>query len=233
MAKIVGYLRVSTLEQGKSGLGLDAQRAAIERYAESENHTIIGWFQDVMSGKVDNRPELEKALKTCRIYRAKLVVAKLDRLSRNMSTIVTLLAKYKTEDKKESRIVAADSPNDSTFMLHIKATVAQDEREKISERTKAALQQKKARGFTLGNPNGAAALKRTGYGNGAGTAAVIAKANDAAIELQETIAMIQGKGFTTLQGIANELMAMEVPTARGGNVWYPSMVKNLLARLAA
>jgi DNA invertase Pin-like site-specific DNA recombinase len=224
--KIVGYLRVSTDEQGKSGLGLEAQKMAIESYANSAGALIIGWHTDIMSGKIDARPALHQALKQCRLYNATLVVAKVDRLSRKMSTICTLL-------EGDVSIIAADSPNDSTFILHIKASVAQEEREKISQRTKAALAAKKAQGFKLGNPNSTAVLRAANHGNGAGIIANKAKADTYALRVIEVIDQIKAEGVTTLTGIAAVLTAREVPTARGGTAWQAVTVKRIIDRVAA
>jgi DNA invertase Pin-like site-specific DNA recombinase len=147
MASIVPYYRVSTEKQGGTGLGMDAQKALIARYTESTNATVLQEFQEVETGKGNglDRPELVKAIAFAKRHKAKLVIGKLDRLGRNVHFISGLM---------ESGVdfVAADSPGDDRFILHIKAAVAEDEARKISDRTKAALAALKARGVTLGTP---------------------------------------------------------------------------------
>jgi DNA invertase Pin-like site-specific DNA recombinase len=159
-AKLVAYERVSTARQGKSGLGLEAQRKAIEDYAATKGGTILARFTEVESGRKNDRPELEKALQLARITGATLVIAKLDRLSRNAAFLLTL------RDAGVS-FVACDMPEANDLTVGIMALVAQQEREAISRRTKEALAAAKARGVKLGNPNGAAALRRAGKGGAA------------------------------------------------------------------
>ena len=142
-SKFVVYLRVSTAKQGRSGLGLEAQREAVQRFvAERGGKIIAPEFIETESGKRNDRPELAKALKRCRATRANLVVAKLDRLSRNAAFLMTL---------RDSGVqfVAADLPEANTMTVGVMAVVAQYEREAISARTKAALAAAKARGTGL------------------------------------------------------------------------------------
>ena len=143
--KFVAYYRVSTDKQGRSGLGLEAQLATVENYAARSGGDIIASFQEVESGKRSDRPELLKALALCRQKKATLIIAKLDRLSRNVAFIANLM---------ESRVefVACDMPEANKLTLHIMAAMAQHEREATSQRTKEALQAAKARGQRLGNP---------------------------------------------------------------------------------
>src|SRR5665213_1755839 len=141
--KFVSYLRVSTAKQGRSGLGLEAQREAVRQFVAARGGKIIApEFVEVETGKRNDRPDLEKALKRCRLTGATLVVAKLDRLSRNAAFLMTL------RDSGVS-FVAADLPEANTMTVGVMAVVAQHEREAISQRTKAALAAARARGKTL------------------------------------------------------------------------------------
>jgi DNA invertase Pin-like site-specific DNA recombinase len=144
--KFVAYFRVSTDKQGKSGLGLEAQRQAVLQFLDGGSWSLVGEFTEVESGKRNERPELEKALGACKRQRAKLVIAKLDRLSRNLAFIATLM-------DSGVEFVAVDNPHANKLTVHILAAVAQHEREMIAQRTKDALQAAKARGVVLGNPN--------------------------------------------------------------------------------
>ena len=150
--KLVAYERVSTARQGRSGLGLEAQRKAIDDFAASRGAEVIGRFTEVESGSKDARPELSKALHLAKLTGATLVIAKLDRLSRNAVFLLTL---------RDSgvRFLAVDMPEANDLTVGIMALVAQQEREAISRRTTEALAAAKARGVVLGNPNGAAALR--------------------------------------------------------------------------
>lgn len=143
----IGYVRVSTAKQGQSGLGLQAQRDAVMSYVGDVGGHLVDTVTEVQSGAKEDRTGLEQALLQCELTGSTLVVAKLDRLSRNFSQIAKLL------EMTYVRIICADSPNDDSFVLRIKAAVAAEERQKISERTRAALAAKKKAGFKLGNPN--------------------------------------------------------------------------------
>ena len=144
--KFVAYFRVSTDKQGKSGLGLDAQRHAVQQYLNGGTWSLIGEFTEIESGKRNERPELAKALAACKRQKAKLVIAKLDRLSRNLAFIATLM-------DSGVEFIAVDNPHANKLTVHILAAVAQHEREVIAQRTKDALQAAKARGVVLGNPS--------------------------------------------------------------------------------
>jgi DNA invertase Pin-like site-specific DNA recombinase len=222
--KIVTYLRVSTARQGDSGLGLEAQRAAIESYATARNASIVKEFVEIESGKNNQRPQLAAALHLAKVTGSVLVIAKLDRLSRNAAFLLTL---------RDSgvRFVAADMPDANDLTVGIMALVAQQEREAISKRTKDALDAYKARGGKLGNPNGAAALKRAGKGNDDAVSAIKTKADAYAADLKPVIDDIKSKGIVSLGGIAKELNARHIKTARDGE-WHKATVANLLARLA-
>src|SRR2546429_6057628 len=156
--KFVAYFRVSTDRQGKSGLGLEAQRKSVRDYLDGGRWSLVAEFTEIESGKHNDRPGLVKAPAGCKKQKARLVIAKLDRLSRNLAFIATLM-------DSGVEFTAVDNPHANKLTIHILAAVAQHEREMISERTKAALQAAKARGKQLGNPRLAEAAKR-------GTAAV-------------------------------------------------------------
>src|SRR6056297_2790124 len=206
--KLVAYERVSTARQGKSGLGLEAQRKAIDDYANSKGGAILARFTEVESGRKNDRPELEKALQLARITGATLVIAKLDRLSRNAAFLLTL------RDAGVS-FVACDMPEANDLTVGIMALVAQQEREAISRRTKEALAAAKARGVKLGNPNGAAALRRAGKGGAALRDTVRQNADEHARALAPVIAELQAAGHTTLRALAAELNARHIRTRRG------------------
>lgn len=142
----IAYYRVSTAEQGQSGLGLEAQKSSVEKFVESSNGKIIEQFTEVESGKRNDRPELDKALKLAKKHKAVLIIAKLDRLSRNLAFIATL-------QDAGVKFVCVDMPEANETMIQFMAIFAQHERKMISQRTKEGLQAAKARGKVLGNPN--------------------------------------------------------------------------------
>src|SRR5215469_1774045 len=154
--KFVSYLRVSTDRQGRSGLGLEAQRKAVEDFLNGGRWELLAEFVEIETGKKDDRPKLHKALQRCKVTGATLVIAKLDRLSRNLAFIAAL-------QDSGARFVAADMLEANETMIQFMAVIAQHERKAISARTKAALAAAKARGKKLGNPN-LAALQATGAG---------------------------------------------------------------------
>ena len=221
--RIVGYERVSTTRQGASGLGLAAQRQAIEAFVASCGGNPLARFTEVESGRNPDRPELARALHLARVTGALLVIARLDRLSRNAAFLLTL---------KDSgvKFAAADMPEANDLTVGVMALVAQAEREAISRRTKEALAVARARGVKLGNPNGAAALRRAGKGGAALRAAVSANADAHARDLAPVIADIRAGGATSLRAIAAELNARGMQTRRGGR-WHVSNTGNLLERL--
>lgn len=224
--KIVSYCRVSTDRQGDSGLGLEAQRDRIQGYAASRNARILKEFVEVESGKAStNRPELLAALHLAKVTGSVLVISKMDRLSRNAAFLLTL---------RDSgvKFVAADMPDANELTVGIMALVAQQEREAISTRTKEALEVAKKRGTKLGNPNGAAALKRAGKGNVAGVEAIKAKADSHAEDLRPVVEHFKASGITSLGAITKALNDGDFKTPRGKQ-WHKTSVANLLARLAA
>ena len=221
--KIVSYLRVSTVKQGQSGLGLEAQAAAIDAYVEHRRARILGRFVEVESGKHNDRPELVKALHLAKVTGATLVIAKLDRLSRNAAFLLAL-------QDSGVKFVAADMPEANELTVGIMALVAQQEREAISRRTKEALRAAKARGRRLGNPNGAEALRRAQRGNAAGVEAIKRQADRHAENLRPVIDALAKDHIASLGAIATALNDRGMLTPRGGR-WHKSSVQNLLARL--
>lgn len=224
MCKVVAYFRVSTDGQGRSGLGLDAQREAVSRLCQSRGWKIVAEFTEVESGKRSDRPQLQAAMHRAKVTGGTLVVAKLDRLSRSVAFLSAL-------QDSGGRFIAADMPEANELTVHIMAAVAQAERKAISRRTVEALAAAKARGTKLGNPNGAAALRRAAKGNGAAIETVKANAAERAADLAPVIADIRAGGATSLPAIARELNGRGIVTPRGGK-WHPSSVSNLLSRLA-
>lgn len=211
-AQFIAYYRVSTDRQGRSGLGLDAQREAVQRYLAGIGGNLAGEFTEVETGKRNDRPELQKALATCRRRRGtRLVIAKLDRLSRNVAFIATMM-------NSNVEFIAVDNPHATRLTLHILAAVAEHEREMISIRTKAALQAAKARGTILGR-HGAEHLAPAHH----------AAAKARAEELRPILAELSGK---STRQIAAELTARGIPTLRGGR-WQAQSVANVLRHLAA
>jgi DNA invertase Pin-like site-specific DNA recombinase len=227
MSKIVCYLRVSTEQQGSSGLGLEAQQAAVVRYASSIGADILQTFTEVETGKLNARPQLTQALHLVKVTGATLVIAKLDRLSRNASFLLNL-------QEAKVRFVAADMPEANNLTVGFMALIAQYEAEAISKRTKDALQEKKKQlaveGKRLGNPNGAAALLKAGKGNTAALSAIKTKADSHAANLLPVLEALKAEGITSLGGIAKALNQRGMLTPRGG-VWHKTSVSNLMARM--
>jgi DNA invertase Pin-like site-specific DNA recombinase len=236
MRKFVSYLRVSTDKQGRSGLGLEAQRAAVASYLNGGQWKLVKEYVEVESGKNDKRPQLQKALHHAKVTGATLVIAKLDRLSRNVAFIDNL-------QESEVPFVCADMPEANQTMISFMAVMAKHERQATSDRTRRALQavkmleaipamakaRRNADKKPLGNPNGARALRRAGKGNAAAIAAIKAKADRHAQDILPIVDDIRASGVSTLLGIAAELNARGILTARKGQ-WYPTSVRNLLAR---
>ena len=221
--RFVAYERVSTARQGASGLGLEAQRKTIVDFAAVRGAEVLARFTEVESGRKVDRPELQAALHLAKVTGATLVIAKLHRLSRNAAFLLTL---------RDSgvRFLAVDMPEANDLTVGIMALVAEAEREAISRRTKEALAVAKARGVKLGNPNGAAALKRAGKGGVALRTAVAANADRHAKDLEPVVEDLHRQGITSLRGIATALRARGMLTRRGGR-WDVSNVRNLLERI--
>jgi DNA invertase Pin-like site-specific DNA recombinase len=216
--RFVAYYRVSTDRQGRSGLGLKAQQKAVRDYLDGGAWEIIAEFVEVESGKRADRPELALALDACRKHKAKLVIAKLDRLSRNLAFIAALM-------ESGVEFVAVDNPHANKLTIHILAAVAEHEREAISERTKAALAAARARGTKLGTPDPAGAVARMGEALRAQTARFAAN-------VMPIIREVQGAGHKSANAIAKQLNARKVATARGGQ-WTHVQVRQIIKRSAA
>lgn len=211
----VAYLRVSTVRQGESGLGLAAQRAAVEAFARQHGGAIEASYVEVETGKRSDRPELARALCTARKARATLLIAKLDRLARNVAFIANLM-------DAGVEFLACDQPFASRLTLHILAAVAEDEARRISERTKAALQAAKACGRKLGSPIAAKTVAKAR----AARSAYAAKANATTLAV---IREVQKSGVASLVGIARTLEARGVKTPAGRSQWQAVQVSRLLA----
>lgn len=230
-SKFVAYLRVSTAEQGASGLGLDAQGAAIAAYVSSCGGDLLASFVEIESGKRNDRPKLREALDRCKLTGAKLIVAKLDRLGRRLRLLADLM-------EGEVELVVCDQPGASALLLHILGAIAEEEARTISLRTKAALGSIKAKldkgelhtsrrsgksVARLGNPRGLSAPRPD-----LGTAAVVARANDHAAKVGPLVKELRAAGFS-YGAIAERLAAQQVETARGG-AWTPMGVKRIADR---
>jgi DNA invertase Pin-like site-specific DNA recombinase len=221
--QIVAYLRVSTAKQGISGLGLEAQRAAVMSYAAAGGHRLVAEFVEIESGKKADRPELTTALTACRLHRATLVIAKLDRLARNVAFIANLM-------DGGVDFVACDMPHANRLTLHLLAAIAEHEREMISQRTKAALAAAKARGVKLGNPNGAAGLKPHIMLAVARSIKVRReKADRHATAVKDIIHRLHDDGMS-LRASAAELNRLQIPSPRG-KLWNGQQVRRTLARV--
>jgi DNA invertase Pin-like site-specific DNA recombinase len=216
--KFVSYLRVSTARQGASGLGLEAQRAAVAGYLNGGDWTLVQEVLEVESGKRNDRPSLALALRLCRKHRATLVIAKLDRLARNVAFISNLM-------ESGVEFVAVDMPQANHFVVHILAAVAEQEAEAISKRTKAALAAAKARGTKLDGRRVSA--ERFAEIGAAARQVRTERAARSRAELFPTIAKIQAAGATTLRQIAAELNALEIPAARGGE-WSAVQIQRVI-----
>jgi DNA invertase Pin-like site-specific DNA recombinase len=210
--EFVAYYRISTERQGLSGLGLEAQQAAVHRHVATFGGSLIGEYTEVETGKRNNRPELRAALAACRRHKAKLLIAKLDRLSRNVAFIAAMM-------DSGVEFVACDNPHATRLTLHILAAVAEHERQMIAARTKAALQAAKARGVKLGR-NG---VERLAPANG--VAAI-----ERAARLKPTLTELMGAGMSVRQIVA-ELTSRGVSTPRGGR-WHPQTVARIMKRVA-
>jgi DNA invertase Pin-like site-specific DNA recombinase len=218
--KFVSYLRVSTAKQGRSGLGLEAQRKAVEDFLNGGDWRVVKEFVEVESGKKADRPQLAKALRACRLFGAKLVIAKLDRLSRDAHFLLGL-------EKAGVDFVAADMPHANRLTVGIMAMVADEERRMISARTKAALAAAKRRGVKLGGDRGA---QLTAKQRAAGRAVLIERAEARAADLSDIVKELQASGATSLRAIAEGLNTRGIPTARGGK-WSSVQVMRVLERL--
>ncbi|MGH6710922.1 MAG: recombinase family protein [Bradyrhizobium sp.] len=224
-SKCIAYCRVSTSRQGRSGLGLEAQKLAIERFANAEGIAVVGSFTEIETGKgadaLDRRPQLVAALAEARRLRCRVAVAKLDRLSRDVAFISSLMA------QKVLFFVADLGPDVDPFMLHIYAALAEKERTMISQRTRDALRAAKERGVVLGGFRG-----RTGTAADCERARAVqaANADRRANDLAPTIEALRSEGRRSLRSIAAELNARGITAAMGG-AWTAAQIGALVRRI--
>lgn len=231
VARYIAYYRVSTARQGRSGLGLDAQREAIRGHLSSSE--LLAEFTEIESGRRSDRPELARALAACRLHRATLIIAKLDRLARNVAFISALL-------DSGVEFIAADMPAANRLTVHILAAVAENEARMISERTKAALAAAKRRGTKLGGFRGRIA---TDQDRERASAAKTALANTRAWDLADTVRGLQSQGIISFRAIAARLTGLKIPTTGShdrlgrptghGGRWTGVQVGRVIARLNA
>jgi DNA invertase Pin-like site-specific DNA recombinase len=220
--RFVAYYRVSTDRQGRSGLGLEAQKVAVQAFLSRSGGLLTAEYTDIQSGDDGERPQLTEALRLCRLTNTTLLIAKLDRLSRNVAFLATL-------QQAGTKFVACDLPEANELVVHILAAVAQAERKAISERTKAALAVARARGIQLGNP-------RLRPGNA--TSAAIArkartkKTEDRAAELLEVIQNAERHGSLSLRQVASYLNGLGVASANGRK-WHATSVRRVRQRIAS
>ncbi len=219
MKHAIAYVRVSTAEQGKSGLGLEAQRQRIDQFATQHGITILATYEEVETGKgsdaLDRRPQLARAVREARKAKAPVLVAKLDRLSRNVHFISGMM-------EKAPFYVAELGMDVEPFTLHLFAALAQKERDLISKRTKEALAVRKAQGVQLGNPTNLSDARVLAAASHARAKA----ARNAPVLL--TVQSLQSEGITSYSALARALNERRIPTANGGQ-WHASSVRNLLA----
>lgn len=213
MKKAIPYYRVSTERQGHSGLGLEVQRQAVIGFAASNNYELVHEFIEVETGKKNNRPILLQALEQCKNEEATLLIAKLDRLGRNVAFISKLM-----ESKVDFK--AVDNPYAGKLIVHIMAAFAEHERDIISERTSAALQAAKKRGVELGY-NGKYVLSKQN----------IRSADAFAQKMKPILQLINENGIQTIRAITDELNKLNIPTYRNTGIWYVSTVYKLMVRI--
>jgi DNA invertase Pin-like site-specific DNA recombinase len=214
--KFVAYYRVSTKRQGDSGLGLEAQRAAVLDYLNGGSWELLAEYTDVESGADDSRPALAKAMDHAKKARATLVIAKLDRLSRKVSFVSSLM-------DSGVRFIAVDNPSANELTINILAAVAQEERRLISQRTRSALAAAKKRGVVLGNP-------RLGEARRAAQEARQTGADRFAINVLPVIRQVQAAGCASLRDVAAALNARGIKTRRGSG-WTAAAVSRVVSRV--
>ena len=220
--KFIAYYRVSTGKQAASGLGLEAQKNAVADFLNGGRWTLLDEFIEVESGKNSDRPQLERALALCRLHKATLVVAKLDRLARNLHFLSGLM-------ESGVEFVACDLSSANRLTIHVLAAVAEAEALAISQRTKAALKAAKARGVVLGGDRGSLTKKVRDKGRAIGIEVRRQRARKRAADLLPIIEAIREEGALSLQDIADGLNQRSIPTAQGG-AWQPTQVMRVLGR---
>jgi|CXWL01.1.fsa_nt_gi DNA invertase Pin-like site-specific DNA recombinase len=209
----IAYYRVSTTRQGESGLGLEAQKQAVTNYLNGGDWKIIAEFVEVESGKNNNRPKLAEAIALCKKHKAMLIIAKLDRLARNVHFISGLM-------ESSVEFIAVDNPNANRLMVHMLAAFAEHEREQISKRTVEALAAAKARGVRLGKHS--EVLSRQNHES----AVTFARS------LMPIISTIRAEGYQTTRSICNQLNLRQIPTVGGvGRQWHVGSTHNMLKRI--
>jgi len=220
----VSYLRVSTTQQGGTGLGVEAQRQAITDWLNGGRWELVAEVVEVESGKRSDRPKLKGAIELCKVHGAKLLIAKLDRLARNVAFVSNLM-------ESGVEFEALDCPQANRFTIHVLAAVAEHEASLISQRTKAALAAAKARGVRLGNPQGAKPFAGTRVVGAARSVEVRKQTADARAErLRDVLAEIEASGTTSANAMAAALSERRIATPRGGK-WTAGAVINLRKRL--
>jgi len=222
-SKYIAYYRVSTARQGASGLGLEAQQEAVRAYLNGGNWQLVAEVTEVESGKRNDRPKLAEALRLCKLHGATLIIAKLDRLARNVAFISSMM-------DSGVDFTAVDFPKANRLTVHILSAVAEHERDMISARTKAALKAAKARGTRLGGDRGNFADVRA-LGPAASVAVRAKNANERATLVAPIVQELQAAG-ASLRTIAAELNERGIPTPRGGE-WSAVQVKRVVERAAA
>jgi DNA invertase Pin-like site-specific DNA recombinase len=230
--RLIAYYRVSTARQGRSGLGLDAQRSAIQSYLSGSSDELLAEFTEIESGRRNDRPELTKALAFCRLHRATLIIAKLDRLARNVAFVSNLM-------EAGVEFFACDMPVANRLTVHMLAAVAEFEARMISERTRVALAAAKRRGVKLGGFRGHYA---TDADRQRAAAAKTALADARARDLAATFDGLKAEGVTSYRAIAARLNEMAIPTTGSADkhgrprvntgAWHGAQVRRLLTRLS-
>jgi DNA invertase Pin-like site-specific DNA recombinase len=218
-SRFIAYFRVSTARQGRSGLGIDAQKQAVASHLNGRKP--IAEFVEVESGRKSDRPKLKEALAACRLHKAILIIAKLDRLARNVAFVSNLM-------EAGVEFATCDFPQANRLTIHILAAVAEHEARMISERTKAALAAAKARGRSLGGFRGRAG---TCTDLAKARAARTANANSRAIDLAPIIQGLRSKGVRSLRGLAAGLNKLGITAFRGGE-WSAAQIRSVISRIA-
>jgi len=211
--RYIAYYRVSTDRQGQSGLGLEAQQAAVEQHLKGGDWTLIESYTEIESGKRNDRPQLDAALAACKRHKATLVIAKLDRLARNVAFVANLI-------ESGVSFLAVDNPHATKLLVHMLAAFAEHERDMISQRTREALAAAKARGVELGKHGKILARQNR------------AEADRFAHQIKPVILDLRASGITSIRALAKALNKREVATAAGGQ-WHPTTVHRLIRRIDA